>query len=90
MNIRTTSLKSYSELKKQGKDITDQERVYMVIKLLPNITDSEIAFMLGYSDKNKVRPRRNELLKEGYIESNGKKICPMTKKLCYRWRIIDK
>lgn len=88
MNIRTTSIKSYSELKKSGKQVTDQERVYLVIKLMPDRTDSEIAYLLGYDDKNKVRPRRNELVKEGYVESNGKKYCDITRKLCYVWRIV--
>jgi len=88
MVIRVTSLQAFMELKADGKDITDQEKVYLMISKFPNKTDGEIAMMLGFEDKNKVRPRRNELVEEGYVESNGKAHCGITGKLCYRWRVL--
>lgn len=86
--IRTTSIESYKELKAQGQDINDQEKVYLALKIAPDSTDSEICMILGFEDKNKVRPRRKELLDQGYIESTHKRECSITKRLCHVWRII--
>jgi len=88
MSVRCTSIESYKQIKESGQDITDREKVYLVLKLIPNSTDSEIAFILEFDDPNKVRPRRKELLDEGIIESNGKRLCKITKRLCYVWRIL--
>jgi hypothetical protein len=90
MKIRATSIESYSKLKDKGVDVTDQERVYVVIKLMPDSTDSEIAFMLGHQDPNKVRPRRFELMREGYVESTIKKRCNITGRNALAWRVVKK
>jgi hypothetical protein len=88
MSVRTTSIEAYKKLKAEGKNVTDQEKVYLALKLIPNSTDSELAFMLEYEDPNKVRPRRKELLDLGLIESNGKRQCKMTGRKCLVWRLL--
>ena len=48
-------------------------------------TDREIARYLGEFDLNRVRPRRNELVREGRIVGRFKKVCQYTGKTVYLW-----
>ena len=67
-----------------------QETKQQIIKLLQdnhNLTDREIANMLGYPDPNKVRPRRNELMKLGIVEEDCKRICNAGERLSIAWRL---
>ena len=62
----------------------------MIIKILQDnhdMTDREIAFRLGYEDPNKVRPRRNELMKNNIVEEDSKRICLVGHKLSIAWRL---
>ena len=87
-NITQTTLDSYENLKRDNRIEIMQEKVLKQIKSTPNMTDREIANLLGYSDPNNIRPRRNELFKKGLIECNGKRKCSLPpNRLSYIWRI---
>ena len=65
----------------------------IILKLLTGVgrplTDREIALALGFSDPNKVRPRRKELLDAGMIRDCGKRFCSVSFKLAYCWAPTD-
>ena len=84
--MRDTSLLTYEEIKKEFWLGERQIKVLEYIRVFPDHTDTEIARGLGYADVNKVRPRRNELLKIGLIEEGDKRRCRYTGRLCYTWR----
>lgn len=48
-------------------------------------TDKEIAKYLGFSDPNKVRPRRNDLMKHGFIREAEKRKCTIGGKESLTW-----
>lgn len=64
-----------------------------------NLTDREIANVLGYDDPNKIRPRRNELanplidkktkrkIREEILVEDEKRICTVSGKLSIAWKI---
>lgn len=55
------------------------------------LTDSELALKLGFTDPNKVRPRRFELVnKFEDVEEKEKRICTITGKVCKAWGLIIK
>lgn len=54
------------------------------------MTDQEIAKKLGFSDPNKVRPRRNELVKAGFLVNFGKKKCKITGKMAIFWDLRNR
>jgi len=74
-----------------------------IIELLQqhnNLTDREMAAMLGFNDPNKVRPRRNELsnmekTKQGAFVRNAvlieaeKRMCNISGKLSIAWKISE-
>lgn len=83
--LRDTSLDAYQEIK---PDLGDRQKiVYDAIKKLGCPTDREIAKYLRMSDPNKVRPRRNELMKQGRITECEKRTCTVTGKTVWSWRI---
>ena len=70
------------------------KRQYEVLKCIRDLnalgqypTDREIAKVLGYSDPNKVRPRRYDLMQYGLIEEVEKRKCSVTKKTALTWKI---
>jgi len=87
--VRDTSRLSYADLKEWGLGDAQHE-VYGVIKANADagnfLTDREIARTLGYSDPNKVRPRRFELMTFGLIEEAGKRRCSVSHKLAITWK----
>ena len=91
-NMQITSLYQYfpayseQEFNQKFRQETKQE----IIKLLqtnPNMTDREISNILNYQDPNKVRPRRNELVKMGIVEEDTKRVCLVGNKLSIAWRL---
>lgn len=85
-NVRDTSKQSYHEL--SPDDLSDkQQTVLVVIHANPDCTDRELAELLGYDDPNELRPRRYELVDLGLVEQNGKRVCKVTGKKAYVWRI---
>lgn len=88
--VKDTSILSYAEEHEKGLG-KRQQLIYQVIVdfnfqgFYP--TDREIAQNLGAQDPNFVRPRRYELVKLGWVHIEGKKICSVTGKLAYSWRV---
>ncbi len=67
-----------------------QETKRKIIELLQerdNLTDREIADIMGFDDPNKVRPRRNELAKKELIIESKKRICLIGHKLSIAWEL---
>ena len=84
--MRQTSIDTYKDIKPHlGKA---QNLVYGAIKMLGCPTDLEITKFLHLSDPNKVRPRRKELLDQGLITECEKRICVISKRTVWSWRVI--
>ena len=81
--LQQTSLLAYQELNQLLRNHTYQG-ILKVLEFEPK-TDREIAACLGYADPNKVRPRRNELEKMGFVVAKGKRTCLRTGKLAIEW-----
>lgn len=91
-NMRETSLLQYIQTysESQFNQAFRQETKRQIIELLQqhhDMTDREIAFRLGYADPNKVRPRRNELVKHDIVEEDCKRECSIGHKLSISWRL---
>lgn len=67
-----------------------QGLVFSVIHKNPDSTDNDIARLLGYDDKNKVRPRRNELAEMGLIIASGTKVDSKSNMGNTTWRVAYK
>jgi len=85
--MRSTSLDAYNEIKPELGE--RQKIVFDAIKYLGAPTDLEIAKYLQMGDPNKVRPRRNELMKYGYITECQKRECSISHRTVWSWRVVD-
>ena len=85
--MQLTSLISYNQPKENGKLNEGQQTVMeLLTRQHPKpMTDREITFYLGYTDPNKVRPRRKELVNMQLIKEVCKVNCPITKKYVIAW-----
>jgi hypothetical protein len=81
--IQQTSLESYIEL--QPELGQRQQIVYDAFKTYGPSTDMEICKFLGYGDANKVRPRRFELVTQGFLELKDKRKCKITDRTAIVW-----
>ena len=90
--VRETSIKAYYELRDSGIIGKREGKVLRAILDNPNSTDREIAHILGYSDPNKVRPRRKGLFDLGIVADAGKRSCTISNKNAHIWSIksLDK
>ena len=81
--IQQTSLMAYKDF----YSILLNARYTAILSVLDGegLTDMEISRRLGFSDPNTIRPRRNELVKMGFIIANGKRNCSVTGKKCLTW-----
>jgi len=85
--IQQTSLKAYAELHEWIVNKT-YTAILSTLSNNPNgLTDREIASILGYSDPNKVRPRRKELEDKELIYSDFKRVCQVSGKTAIIWKI---
>ena len=83
--MRVTSLLAYSQLKpKLG--VRQREVFYTIDNARFPLTDREVARELGYSDPNRVRPRRNELARLGLVVEAGRRVCSVSGKLALTWK----
>ena len=87
--MRSTSLEAYTNLKKAGKLGSRRRTVYETLKKYPCRTDMEIADHLGFSDPNKVRPRRNELVKRGLVIPYRVRLCTITGVAAWTWKVKE-
>ena len=83
--VQQTSLISYRDLQPSLCD--KQQDVLLAISGNPDCTDREIAYFMGVSDPNVVRPRRFELVELGYVVNSGRRVCRVSHKLALSWRI---
>ena len=85
--MQQTSLIAYYEFNDQIKNNT-YKAILSILENYPNgLTDRELSSIMGYSDPNKVRPRRNELVRLQKIKENGKRVCNVSGKVSIVWNI---
>ena len=88
--VQETGLKAYKELNDNGEVTTRCFKTLETLSLFPDgLTDMELSKKMGFSDPNKVRPRRNELVKRGLVFESGKRACNVTGRLAVVWRCTD-
>lgn len=80
-----TSLEAYFQLQEHLK--TAIYGAILNALVIASLTDRELTLRLGYADPNKIRPRRNELAKGGFIYSTGKRTCLVSGKMAMEWRV---
>ena len=83
--MRSTSLDAFKEIKPELGD--RQKIIFDAILTLGCPTDLEIARYLGMTDPNKVRPRRNELVRFGRVTECEKRICSVSGRTVWSWRV---
>lgn len=103
--MQLTSLLNYfPEWSEQEFNQKFRQRIKrLIIELLQkynNLTDREIAAILGYADPNKIRPRRNELsniektkqglfIRDSILIEAEKRTCQISGKLSIAWKISN-
>jgi hypothetical protein len=85
--IQETSLDAFLNIREKIGPM--QRQVYDVIRTLGCPTDLEIVQFLGLADPNKVRPRRNDLLRMGMIQQHERRLCSVSGRLAFSWRVCD-
>lgn len=84
--IQQTSILSYSDL--EPEEIREAyKEILGALKLYGPLTDRELALVMEASDPNRVRPRRNELVKIGLVESDGRRRCQITGRTSMVWKV---
>lgn len=81
---RNTSLKAYEDI--QGKLGEAQLKVYLCLEDLESANNTIIAKRLGWSI-NRVTPRIKELRDSGFVEEDCIRMCPVTKRMTWFWRV---
>jgi len=87
--MRQTSLIAFFQLQDWLKNKTYAAIINFIENNPDGVTDREICFCLGYTDPNKIRPRRRELEKMNIIYNNNKRICKVSSKLAMTWKIYE-
>ena len=78
--VRTTSIIAYDQLKSEGKELTQTQRILKLINEENKpMSRKEISAVTGY-EINAISGRVNTLLKEGKIKEVAKRKCKITKK----------
>ena len=78
--VRNTSIIAYDQLKSEGKDLTQKQRILKLINEENKpMSRKEISAVTGY-EINAISGRVNTLLKEGKIKEVAKRKCKITKK----------
>lgn len=89
--LRETSLQAYEDLRGRGVLGEVQTRVAYLIATNPDSTDRELSKIYaetwGDTDPNAVRPRRHELMEQGWIEESGRRICNVSGHAAITWRM---
>lgn len=86
-NVRDTSLLSYFDLVDKGVIDAREGEIFSLLSKTPDLTDNEMVKALNYKDRNELSPARWRLLKQNILQSNGKRLCSITKRTVYQWRI---
>ena len=82
--IQDTSLMAYEEIKDTLGD--KQKLVYDMLKGLGSANNMIIAKKLGW-DINRVTPRVLELRQRGLVIKDSMRVCPITKRVTWFWRV---
>ena len=78
--VRETSLVAYNQLKIEGKELTQKQRILKLINEENKpMSRKEISAVTGY-EINAITGRVNTLLKEGKIKEVDKRRCQITNK----------
>ena len=78
--IRETSLVAYNQLKIEGKELTQKDRILKLINEENKpMSRKEISVVTGY-EINAISGRVNTLLREGKIKEVDRRRCKITKK----------
>lgn len=64
------------------------DQILTVLAAGKELTAREIAYALGYSDLNAVKPRLTELCGRGAVDASGKKYDPLTQRTVAVYRRI--
>ena len=84
--MRQTSLKAYKELREA--DLGQRQfRVLQAFRKFGDHTDLEMVKLMNLMDANMLRPRRNELVSEGFIEEKGKRKCRISDRTAIIWGV---
>lgn len=84
-NIRQTSLEAYIALREEGELGMRQREVYSAFVKHGPHTDLEIARLLRFKDANMVRPRRNELVRMGFLVEQARRKCEISGRKAIVW-----
>ena len=88
-DVRDTSLMVYFD-SQLGLDRKSRQQLILAFFRLNDRpigwTDREVAQYLGFADPNNVRPRRNELYKQGLIKEVMKRKCDISKRTSIAFR----
>ena len=84
--IQQTSLLAYQQIKDRPLNPIYNLILNMLESNPEGLTDQELTRLCGFQDPNKVRPRRNELVKGGFIVNEGVKICSCSGKTAIIWK----
>ena len=84
--VRDTSLDAYHDPVNREKLGRCQVIVLECLEKYPDSTDREISWKTGLAINN-VTGRRNELVDLGLVEENGKRVCSISGRTVYQWRI---
>lgn len=86
--IQQTSINAFLDLRLSYLGVGRRAEVYNKLKSIGSATDCELMEALGYSDPNKIRPRRKELVDEGLIVEDCKRVCGVTGKTVISWKCL--
>ena len=88
MSLKQTSLVAYKQIRNEGLLGKRQKIVYDGFKRYLKATDWEVTNLLCWDDPNKVRPRRNELVRYGLLRDSGiKRKCNVTNRMAIVWEV---
>ena len=85
--IKQTSIESYYEELDSGRLGERQIKVLKGFRIHGSCTDRELCKLMNISDPNWIRPRRNELVKKGFLVGLGKRKCGVTSKTVIVWGV---
>lgn len=88
--VQETSLDAYQDLINAQALNDRQHEILTMIRELGPMTDRELAECLAEADPNRVRPRRNELVRKGLVEEAGRRRCDVTGRLAIVWQHVHK
>jgi hypothetical protein len=87
--VKDSSIETYHQIREEGLLGKDQDKVYKYIRANPDSTDREIADHFQCIP-NQIRPRRKELVNMNLVQMHAKRVCSITGRTAYSWRITLK